>query len=154
MTQVASYRLACQCGATTVVPAPIGGRRTACGWKISTHAGGWTCPSCQRMKCAECPAVGDVPTDADWRDKQTVSGWKICTRRGQRGWRCATCAGKKQLRGFASMSAATQKRIASWGGRSAHRKGTAHTWTKEEAAAAGRKGGKASNGGRGKAVAA
>ena len=34
-----------------------------------------------------------------------------------------------------------QREIASMGGRAAHAKGTAHQWTKEEAAAAGRKGG-------------
>ncbi len=46
-------------------------------------------------------------------------------------------------RGFASMSKDKQRAIASKGGKAAHRKGTAHTWTSEEAAAAGRKGGKA-----------
>lgn len=37
-----------------------------------------------------------------------------------------------------------QREIARKGGVAAHAKGVAHTWTKEEAAAAGRKGGQAS----------
>lgn len=44
-------------------------------------------------------------------------------------------------RGFASMDPAKRKRIASLGGVAAHRKGVAHEWTREEASAAGRKGG-------------
>jgi len=44
-------------------------------------------------------------------------------------------------RGFASMTAEQRKAIASKGGKAAHAKGTAHTFTPEEAAAAGRKGG-------------
>jgi general stress protein YciG len=38
-----------------------------------------------------------------------------------------------------------QREIASKGGRVAHEKGTAHEWTREEARAAGRKGGVASH---------
>ena len=49
----------------------------------------------------------------------------------------------KSRRGFASMSPDKQKLIASKGGKTAHRKGTAHKWTSEEARNAGRKGGKA-----------
>lgn len=45
------------------------------------------------------------------------------------------------LRGFASMDKAKQREIASRGGVRAHRKGTAHEWTPEEARVAGRKGG-------------
>jgi general stress protein YciG len=45
-------------------------------------------------------------------------------------------------RGFASMDVAKQREIASKGGKAAHEKGTAHEFTSEEAAAAGRKGGK------------
>ncbi len=41
-----------------------------------------------------------------------------------------------------------QKEIASKGGKAAHEKGTAHEFTSEEAARAGRKGGQASRGGR------
>lgn len=44
-------------------------------------------------------------------------------------------------RGFASMERAKQREIASKGGKAAHRKGAAHEWTREEAQAAGRKGG-------------
>jgi general stress protein YciG len=51
-------------------------------------------------------------------------------------------------RGFASMDRDKQRAIASKGGKAAHRKGTAHEWTSEEARAAGRKGGVASRGGR------
>ena len=48
---------------------------------------------------------------------------------------------EKQLRGFAVMSLAQRKAIASKGGKMAHLRGTAHEWTVEEARAAGRKGG-------------
>lgn len=58
--------------------------------------------------------------------------------------------GSGRPRGFAAMSPEKQRAIASSGGRAAHQKGTAHEWTSAEAAAAGRKGGQASNGGRGK----
>lgn len=44
-------------------------------------------------------------------------------------------------RGFASMTKDKQRAIASKGGITAHAKGTAHQWTKAEAAEAGRKGG-------------
>lgn len=47
-------------------------------------------------------------------------------------------------RGFASMSPEKQREIASKGGKAAHRKGTAHQFTSEEAKVAGRKGGQAS----------
>lgn len=56
----------------------------------------------------------------------------------------------KERRGFASMSAEKQREIASKGGRAAHAKGTAHEWSSDEARNAGRKGGMASRGGRGK----
>ena len=46
-------------------------------------------------------------------------------------------------RGFASMDADKQRKIASKGGRAAHEKGTAHEFTPEEARQAGRKGGEA-----------
>jgi len=44
-------------------------------------------------------------------------------------------------RGFASMDKEKQRRIASKGGQAAHKKGTAHRFTTEEAQIAGRKGG-------------
>lgn len=49
----------------------------------------------------------------------------------------------KNRRGFASMNREKQRLIASKGGKTAHRKGTAHKWTSDEARAAGRKGGRA-----------
>ena len=58
--------------------------------------------------------------------------------------------GRKERRGFASMSPEKQREIASKGGRAAHQKGTAHEWTSDEARAAGRKGGQISRGGRGR----
>lgn len=57
---------------------------------------------------------------------------------------------KKQRRGFAAMDPAKQKEIASKGGRASHEKGTGHEWSSESARVAGRKGGLASHGGRGK----
>jgi len=54
----------------------------------------------------------------------------------------------KSRRGFASMDRDVQSRIAAKGGRAAHRKGTAHEWTSEEAKRAGRKGGRARQGKR------
>jgi general stress protein YciG len=54
---------------------------------------------------------------------------------------------KKGVRGFAAMSTEQRRAIASMGGKAAHQKGTAHQWTPQEAAEAGRKGGQASHGG-------
>lgn len=48
-------------------------------------------------------------------------------------------------RGFASMSPARQRKIASQGGKVAHQKGVAHEWTSAEARDAGRKGGTAAH---------
>ena len=45
------------------------------------------------------------------------------------------------MRGFASMPKEQQRAIAGLGGKAAHAKGRAHTWTHEEAQKAGRKGG-------------
>ena len=50
---------------------------------------------------------------------------------------------EKSQRGFASMDPERQREIASEGGKAAHRKGTAHRFTSEEAQDAGRKGGEA-----------
>lgn len=44
-------------------------------------------------------------------------------------------------RGFASMDKSRQREIASDGGKTAHRKGTAHEWTSAEAKVAGKLGG-------------
>lgn len=57
---------------------------------------------------------------------------------------------KKQRRGFAAMDPSKQKEIASKGGRASHAHGTGHEWNSDSARAAGRKGGLASHGGRGK----
>ncbi len=98
-----------------------------------------------------------------------VDGW-TCSRRHNGdsnvgGWWCGDCIAKDnerrsaerayrkanpRPRGFAAMRPEMQKAIASKGGKKAHTKGKAHEWTKEEAQAAGRKGGLASRGGRGK----
>jgi uncharacterized protein len=48
---------------------------------------------------------------------------------------------KSSNRGFAAMDPEKQKRIASEGGRAAHRQGVAHEWSRDEAREAGRKGG-------------
>lgn len=47
----------------------------------------------------------------------------------------------KSKKGFASMDAEQKAAIASLGGKAAHKKGTAHRFTKEEASAAGKLGG-------------
>ena len=57
---------------------------------------------------------------------------------------------RKSRRGFASMSLEKRTKIASMGGKAAHKQGTAHQWDSHAARAAGAKGGKASRGGRGK----
>lgn len=57
---------------------------------------------------------------------------------------------KKQRRGFAAMDPSKQKEIASKGGRASHAHGTGHEWNASSARDAGRKGGLASHGGRGK----
>lgn len=48
----------------------------------------------------------------------------------------------KGKRGFASMSKEQQARIASMGGKAAHRRGTAHEFNSEEGRIAGSKGGR------------
>lgn len=48
---------------------------------------------------------------------------------------------KQGKRGFAAMTIEKRKQIAAKGGYAAHKKGVAHTWTSEEARAAGRLGG-------------
>ena len=70
--------------------------------------------------------------------------------RNESGARRRESGGRKERRGFASMSPEKQREIASKGGRAAHEKGTAHEWTSEEARSAGRKGGQISRGGRGR----
>ncbi len=48
---------------------------------------------------------------------------------------------KKKGRGFRSLTDAERQRVASLGGKAAHAKGKRHVFTREEARAAGRKGG-------------
>lgn len=59
---------------------------------------------------------------------------------------------KKQRRGFAAMDPAKQRAIASKGGKASHEQGTGHEWNSQTAREAGRKGGMASHGGRGKQI--
>jgi general stress protein YciG len=56
----------------------------------------------------------------------------------------------RQRRGFAVMDPALQRELASRGGRASHAKKRGHEWSRDEAREAGRKGGKASRGGRGR----
>ncbi len=49
----------------------------------------------------------------------------------------------KGKRGFGSMDKEKQRKIASRGGKAAHKSGKAHKWTKEEASLAGKLGGRA-----------
>lgn len=51
----------------------------------------------------------------------------------------APTAKPKGKQGFASMDHEKQRLIASLGGKTAHRVGTAHEWTSEEASLAGKK---------------
>lgn len=48
---------------------------------------------------------------------------------------------QKQNKGFRAMDPQKQRELASKGGREAHRMGTAHEWTRDEAREAGHKGG-------------
>lgn len=59
----------------------------------------------------------------------------------------------KLRRGFAAMDPEKRRAIASMGGKASHALGTGHEWNAEKAREAGRKGGKASRGGRGKLAA-
>jgi general stress protein YciG len=61
----------------------------------------------------------------------------FCTNRSERSPRMAG----QSKRGFATMSPEKQREIARRGGQAAHRKGTAHECTPEEARVAGRRGG-------------
>lgn len=56
----------------------------------------------------------------------------------------------KEDRGFASMDKARLKIVSSKGGKEAHRVGRGRQWTAAQARAAGKLGGKASHGGRGR----
>ena len=52
---------------------------------------------------------------------------------------------EKKRRGFSTMDESTKREIARKGGIAAHRKGTAHKFTSEEAREAGRKGGRSAH---------
>ena len=67
--------------------------------------------------------------------------------------RPANRVGTKSRRGFAAMSAETQKRIASEGGKASHASGRGHRFSADEAREAGRKGGLVSRRGASKAEA-
>lgn len=54
----------------------------------------------------------------------------------------------KKPHGLACVSPERRRQIAAMGGKAAHARGTAHKWTREEAAVAGRKGGTISRRGR------
>ncbi|MBP7832971.1 MAG: general stress protein [Candidatus Levybacteria bacterium] len=75
-------------------------------------------------------------SDTQQKTMQTVNELVNVTKNAK------TLEPKKGKQGFASMSRDAQRAIASSGGKAAHRKGTAHTWSSKEAAEAGRKGGK------------
>ncbi len=56
----------------------------------------------------------------------------------------------KKPRGFATMTPERIREIASAGGKAAHAQGKAHRWTVDQAREAGRKGGQAPHGSRGR----
>lgn len=56
----------------------------------------------------------------------------------------------RKPKGFAAISKERQREIASLGGKRSHQLGVGHTFSPEEAREAGRRGGLASRGGRGK----
>jgi general stress protein YciG len=56
----------------------------------------------------------------------------------------------RRRQGFACLTPERRREVAAQGGRAAQRTGRAHQWTPAEAQAAGRKGGAASRGGRGR----
>lgn len=93
------------------------------------------------------PRVQDPPRQPDTKGPYVVHAG--IDPRAEGGLAVST-GERKERRGFASMSPEKQREIASKGGRAAHEKGTAHEWTADEARNAGRKGGHASRGGRGR----
>lgn len=58
----------------------------------------------------------------------------------------------KPKTGFAAMDPEKHRELCRKAGMASHQKGTSHEWTSETAKEAGRKGGKASRGGRAKAL--
>ena len=76
----------------------------------------------------------------DSNDERYVTGERSTGDPVTDGGPAGRSAGRSK-RGFASMDRERQREIASKGGRAAHRKGTAHQWSADEAREAGRKGG-------------
>lgn len=68
----------------------------------------------------------------------------------QAGCPGAPCSGCALPRGFAAMDPARQRELASRGGKRAHETGKGHQWDAASASIAGKRGGMASRGGRGK----
>lgn len=76
----------------------------------------------------------------DSNDERYGTSERAMEEPGTKGGSAGRPAGRSN-RGFASMDRERQREIASKGGRAAHRKGTAHQWSADEAREAGRKGG-------------
>ena len=77
----------------------------------------------------------------DPNDSRSAGSDRSMSAPGAEGASAGRPAGGRSNRGFASMDRERQREIASKGGRAAHRKGTAHQWSADEAREAGRKGG-------------
>ena len=77
----------------------------------------------------------------DPNDSRSAPGERSMTEPASTGASGGRPSGGRSNRGFASMDRERQREIASKGGRAAHRKGTAHQWSADEAREAGRKGG-------------
>ena|SRR6187402_3184629 len=81
-----------------------------------------------------------LKTESIRKDIVMPSEFEIASKAFQ-DWRTTLMAKQKKTRGFASMDPEKQREIARQGGKAGHRLGRAHTWSSEEARAAGRKGG-------------
>ncbi|MDO7876207.1 KGG domain-containing protein [Hymenobacter sp. ASUV-10] len=81
---------------------------------------------------------------------KATSGDKPAAKPAKVPMRPANRVGAKSRRGFAAMSAETQRRIASQGGKASHASGRGHRFSADEARDAGRKGGLISRRGPGK----
>ena len=77
----------------------------------------------------------------DPNDSRSETGERSMGEAGGNGASTGRATTGRSNRGFASMDRERQREIASKGGRAAHRKGTAHQWSADEAREAGRKGG-------------
>jgi uncharacterized protein len=101
------------------------------------------------LMCPECGVIVPDPSPEELCPEGCGKGLVLVPDSPTRSEQ-STVPKKKSGRGFGSMSPERQREIASKGGRAAHMKGTGHEWTREEARAAGRKGGQVSRGGRGR----